>query len=166
MWDEEGSSKGWVPRGERIAEEVLPRLSRHLPGFCGKGGEAILSKTSQRASISTWQRDEWRQEHVSDAGNMFKRAVEQFDQLRRIIMSDLKGIPLVMRTSRPQAHDEVQCSTAGWSSPTLDRGQKDFSGGNVSIGFTYRNRGECGRWWEVAQKSEAILKVKLALLLQ
>jgi U3 small nucleolar RNA-associated protein 22 len=171
VWDEEGSFKGWVPRGERIAEEVLRHvLSRHLPGFCGRGGEAILSKTSQlEHRFLPGNVTNGGSSYVSDAGNMFKRAVEQFDQLRRIIMSDLKGIPLVienvtttspmMRYSAPLPVGPHPLLTPG--------GKKDFSGGNVSlvvlpIGIVANVEGG-GKW---PKKSEAILKVKLALLLR
>ena len=100
IWDEEASEKGWVPRGERIVEEILRHiLSRHLPGFCGGVTGSILSKTSQlEHHFLSGNVTNGRSNFVSDASSMFKRIVEQFDQLRRILISDLNGIPLVIES--------------------------------------------------------------------
>jgi U3 small nucleolar RNA-associated protein 22 len=171
VWDEEGSAKGWVPRGERIVEEVLRYiLSRHLPGFCGQGGEAILSKTSQlEHQFLPGNVTNGSSSFVNDAGSMFKRAVEQFDRLRRIIMSDLKDIPLVIEnvtTTSPTLRYSAPMPVA--PHPLLTPGgKKDFSGENVSLVITpitiVANVEGGGKW---PKKSEGVLKVKLALLLR
>jgi U3 small nucleolar RNA-associated protein 22 len=171
VWDEEATSKGWVPRGERITEEILRHiLSRHLPGFCGRNGQLIISKTSQLehcylpGNVASGTSS-----LVSDAGSLFKRAVEKFDQLRRMIISDLKGIPLVidniLSTSPMMRYTGVLPLSPH---PLLmSGGAKAFAGEQISllaspISIVAVVEGG-GKW---PKKSEAILKVKLALLLR
>ena len=103
VWDQEASARGWVPRGERIVEEVLRHvLARHLPGYCGRGASKVVSKSSQPeqfflpGNVCGGTSESSESTPDEDADSLFRRAIEKFDQLRKIIISDLQDIPLVM----------------------------------------------------------------------
>ena len=175
VWDQEASARGWVPRGERIVEEVLRHvLARHLPGYCGCGSSKVVSKSSQPEQFFLpgnvcGPSETGESTPDEDAESLFHRATEKLDQLRKIVISDLKDIPLVIDSILAVG---ASMRYTGIMPPIphpllMARDTKAISGEHVSlvaVPIPVVATVEGGGKWP--KKRDAIVKVKLALLLR
>ena len=109
VWDENKGraaslKSGYIPRGERIVEEIIRHvLARHVPFPCGGNAERVICKGSylEQAFLPAPGiiADEV---HVSstssayDADTLSRKANEALDALRFILISKIKDLPLVI----------------------------------------------------------------------
>ena len=172
LWEEALQRPGYVPRGERIAEEVLRYVfARHLPVCCGKNAEHVYSKTTQLehkvlAAIGISPASA----NSDDADTLTRKALENLDKLRTALISTLKDqLPLLVSSLTgtgaalrytglipPQSHPLLQ-----------ENFVQKYAGQQISllsVPLEIFAQVEGGGKWP--KEAGAILKLKLAFLLR
>jgi U3 small nucleolar RNA-associated protein 22 len=172
VWEEALQRPGYVPRGERIADEILRHIfARHLPACCGEHSEQVHSKTTQlenrmlpAGGVSTASAD------PEDADSLTRKAIEYLDQLRTALISTLKDqLPLVVTSvTGTAAALRYTGLTPPKPHPLLqDNFLQKFAGKQISLlssPLAVCVQVEGGGKWP--KDAGAILKLKLAFLLR
>ncbi len=172
LWEERLQGPGYVPRGERIVEEILRHIwARHLPLCCGAAAECVVSKVSQlehRALPAV--RIAGASANTEDADALSRRALESVDKLRTVLISLLKDqLPLpISSVTGTSAELRYTALYPPQSNPMLQENfVQRYAGQQVSL--LVQPLALCavveggGKWPKEAQ---AVLKLKLAYLLR
>ena len=174
VWEEELQKPGYIPRGERIVEEILRHtFSRHIPVCVGNSSEKLTFKTSQlenRFLPGSAFYDSDKSKSAEDADSLSRRAITSLDKLRTILISNMKeDLPLTINTVTGLSADvRYTAFCPPTPNPLLtDNFIQAYSGKQISLMQTpivVLAQVEGGGKWP--KDATAIKKVKLALMLR